>query len=138
MKNGPLLALVAGNDEDVLADISLVMNLCFQNWHVETTNCLAKCIEIANNKDTGLIILDKDLADGDGFDALTKIRQFSNTPVIFLSDMDDGEDLVKALDRGADEYITKPFRLTEFAAHIRSLTRNRSDLVIFLVQSIGY
>ncbi len=71
-----------------------------------------------------LAILDITLPDGDGFAVCEKIRQRSkNVPIIFLTAVDDESNTVKGLEMGADDYITKPFRLREALARIKAVLR---------------
>jgi len=70
-----------------------------------------------------LVILDLGLPDEDGFSVLKEIRSWSNVPVIILSVRNSEENIVKALDLGADDYITKPFNSAELLARIRANIR---------------
>ena len=70
-----------------------------------------------------LILLDVMLPDGDGFSLLRKLRQISEVPVIFLSARDEDESRLRGLGLGADDYITKPFKLGELCSRIRALLR---------------
>ncbi len=70
-----------------------------------------------------LAILDISLPDGNGFDICNKIKQTSDTPVIFLTARDDEGSTVMGLDIGADDYITKPFRIRELHSRIKSVLR---------------
>ncbi len=70
-----------------------------------------------------LIVLDLGLPDGDGLAVLEKVRQESLTPIIVLSARSDERDKVAALDRGANDYVTKPFGSAEFLARVRSALR---------------
>jgi len=70
-----------------------------------------------------LVILDLGLPDKDGFSVLAEIRTWSSVPVIILSVRDSEDSIVKALDLGADDYITKPFNTKELLARIRANIR---------------
>ncbi|RED53167.1 response regulator transcription factor [Cohnella lupini] len=76
-----------------------------------------------------LILLDVQLPDGNGFDFCTEIRRHSDTPIIFLTASDQEFDIVRGLDLGGDDYITKPFRLREFLSRVQAVLRRRSPLV---------
>lgn len=91
-----------------------------------------KVVESENGKDgiiqvasmhPQLVILDIGLPDRDGFSVLKEIRTWSNIPVIILSVRNSEEDIVKALDIGADDYLTKPFNALELLARIRANIR---------------
>jgi two-component system KDP operon response regulator KdpE len=91
-----------------------------------------KVIEAAKGKDgiiavanyhPQLIILDLGLPDNDGFSVLAEIRTWSSVPVIILSVRDSEDSIVKALDFGADDYMTKPFNTKELLARIRANIR---------------
>ncbi|MDK9706032.1 MAG: response regulator [Desulforhopalus sp.] len=70
-----------------------------------------------------LILLDLGLPDMDGVEVITRIRQWSQVPIIVLSVRDRETDKVKALDSGADDYLTKPFGVGELLARIRATLR---------------
>lgn len=70
-----------------------------------------------------LIILDLGLPDKSGHEVLKDLRQWYNKPIIILSVLNSEEDIVKALDNGATDYLTKPFRSGELMARIRSAIR---------------
>ena len=96
-----------------------------------------KVIESENGKDgiiqaatsrPNLIILDLGLPDQDGFSVLQEIRTWSSLPVMILSVRNSEEDIVKALDLGADDYLTKPFYTSELLARIRASLRRASQV----------
>ncbi|HLN55753.1 MAG TPA: response regulator [Bacteroidales bacterium] len=70
-----------------------------------------------------LVILDLGLPDMDGSEVLVKMREWFNRPVIILSVRNSEEDIVGALDKGANDYLTKPFRSGELLARIRTAIR---------------
>lgn len=70
-----------------------------------------------------LAVLDVMLPDGSGFDLCREIRQRSDMPVLFLTSRDDELDIVKGLDGGGDDYVTKPFRLRVLLSRIKALLR---------------
>ena len=75
-----------------------------------------------------LILLDLRLPEISGFDLLKRIREFSDTPIIFLTASDRSEDTIRALKMGADDYVTKPFSPTELLARIEATLRRRAAL----------
>ena len=85
--------------------------------------------KFTNNID--LIILDVSLPDGSGFDLYEDNIKDKNIPTIFLTARDSEEDIVKGLDLGADDYLTKPFSTKELMARInRILSRNKKTNII--------
>ena len=71
-----------------------------------------------------IIILDLGLPDMDGVEFINYVREISNTPIIVLSARTDETDKVKALDAGANDYVTKPFGTNELLARVRAALRN--------------
>ncbi|KAB3528835.1 response regulator transcription factor [Alkaliphilus serpentinus] len=83
----------------------------------------SSCKKIIETTSFMLIILDVSLPDGNGFELCRLIRSKSSTPVIFLTACDDEVNVVMGLDMGADDYITKPFRIRELTSRIKSVLR---------------
>jgi len=80
----------------------------------------------AGTRHPDLIILDLGLPDGDGVDFIRDLRNWSQIPVIVLSARSEEADKVRALDAGADDYLTKPFGTAELVARVRAHLRRRS------------
>lgn len=74
-----------------------------------------------------LILLDLGLPDGDGQEVLVKLREWYQNPIIILSVKSAEDEIVKALDNGANDYLTKPFRTQELLARIRTALRSKSS-----------
>ncbi|NLM09693.1 MAG: response regulator transcription factor [Clostridiaceae bacterium] len=91
----------------------------------EVTHCLnAAEAETAMGKNSyDVAILDINLPDGSGYDICRRIKEKEDIPVIFLTAIDDEVNVVMGLDMGADDYITKPFRIRELLSRIKSVTR---------------
>jgi len=84
-----------------------------------------------------LLILDLGLPDMDGLEALRRLREWTQLPVLILSARPDPEDKVAALDIGADDYLTKPFDASELLARMRALLRRKTPLEENAVLSHG-
>lgn len=93
-------------------------------------------VEAANGRDgitqaamrsPDLVLLDLGLPDIDGFDVVRRIREWSNVPVIVLSAREQEGDKIRALDAGADDYVTKPFSMGELLARMRVALRRTHD-----------
>ncbi len=89
----------------------------------EADNAKNGLIESINCRPS-LILLDLGLPDEDGSTLLKKIREFSEVPIIILSVRNSENDIINALDSGADDYITKPFNTGELLARIRTALRH--------------
>ena len=87
-----------------------------------------EAIEIISNNEIHLILLDIMMPEMDGLTALSNIRKVSNIPVIFLTAKGEDTDMILGLDLGADDYITKPFKVAEVLARVRSHIRRYMKL----------
>ena len=94
-------------------------------------------IAIAQAEKPDLIILDLGLPDLDGQEAISQLRQLGSTPIIVLSVRAQEYDKVESLDRGANDYIVKPFGIAELMARIRVLLRTRHQREADNVLDIG-
>jgi two-component system KDP operon response regulator KdpE len=83
-------------------------------------------LALAATQSPDLLILDIGLPDRDGHEVLEEVRQWSQVPVLMLSVRDAEAEKVRALDRGANDYMTKPFGIPELMARLRALLRNRA------------
>ena len=88
----------------------------------------ADAVQIAKDNDVQLILLDIMMPEMDGITATSKIREFSNVPIILLTANSETEDKVLGLNVGADDYITKPFAPVEVLARVKSQLRRFSSL----------
>jgi DNA-binding response OmpR family regulator len=78
-----------------------------------------------------LIILDVNLPDGNGYDLCKYIRKKSDTPIIFLTALDEEVNVVVGFEIGGDDYITKPFRVRELLSRIKAILRRNSKTVSY-------
>ncbi|MDD6967286.1 MAG: response regulator transcription factor [Candidatus Faecousia sp.] len=85
-------------------------------------------VKIARENDIHLVLLDIMMPGMDGITATSKIREFSNAPIILLTAKSETEDKVLGLNVGADDYITKPFAPVEVLARVKSQLRRFSSL----------
>lgn len=113
-------------------DISLIDGLEYSlyknDFAVETARTVDKamnrlqCVSDINQYD--LLLLDVTLPDGTGFEVCEKVREMdSRIPIIFLTASDEEVNVIRGLDGGADDYITKPFKIGELCSRIRALLR---------------
>lgn len=108
-------------------DSAIAMGLCYSLENEGYSVNLAKSISEATEKITDnkfdLYILDLTLPDGSGYDICKSIKSQGDYPVIFLTAYDDEVNVVMGFELGADDYITKPFRLKELLVRIKSVMR---------------
>lgn len=111
-------------------DLSLMKGLSFaikkQGYLLDVARTRSEKDSVWADGKYDLVILDVALPDGSGFDICREIRQVSKIPIMFLTAADDETDIIMGLDIGADDYITKPFKLAVFMSRINALLR-RSD-----------
>ena len=88
---------------------------------------------ITSGKDFDIIILDVNLPDGNGFELYKETIKKRNIPTLFLTVRDDEDDIVKGLDLGAEDYVTKPFSSKELMARVnRILSRSKKQRLIIV------
>ena len=102
---------------------ALQVNLQIEGYQVLTALDGETALRHAENNNPDLIVLDLGLPDINGVDVITRIRRTSSTPIIVLSARHGSVDKVRALDAGADDYVTKPFGLDELLARLRVAER---------------
>jgi DNA-binding response OmpR family regulator len=98
-------------------------NLLSAGYHVLTANNGPEALELIVAKKPNLVLLDVMMPEMDGFEVLDRIREFSNVPVIMLTAKGEEMDRVEGLNRGADDYVVKPFSANELLARVRAVIR---------------
>ena len=106
-------------------DLSLINGLSFavkkQGYEIDIARTSHEAQNLWINGKYDLVILDVSLPDGSGFDICKMIRETSKIPIMFLTAADEETDIIMGLDIGADDYITKPFKLAVFLSRINAL-----------------
>ena len=110
-------------DDEALLVKGIRFNLQHDGYEVITGSDGVEAVELAQSQNPDLIVLDIMMPRMDGLDACSKIREFSNVPIILLTAKADDMDKLLGFDRGADDYLTKPFNVLELKARIRALLR---------------
>ncbi|MYT73821.1 MULTISPECIES: response regulator transcription factor [unclassified Streptomyces] len=119
----PGTRLLVVDDEPAILDV-LATSLEFLGYEVDRAAAGLAALAAVREHAPHLVLLDVMLPDIDGFEVVRRLRQAgAATPVIFLTARESGQDIVGGLDLGADDYITKPFRLAEVAARVRAVLR---------------
>lgn len=108
-------------------DISLIDGLQYtletSGYAVDNARTVKEALALFGNRHYDLLLLDVTLPDGTGFDVCRQVRSGSTIPIIFLTASDQEISIVKGLDMGGDDYITKPFKLNELLSRIKALLR---------------
>jgi two-component system KDP operon response regulator KdpE len=119
--NSPITIVVIDDEPQIRKILSITLEA--QDYKViQAAKGRDGVIAVANYHPQ-LVILDLGLPDKDGFSVLSEIRTWSSVPVIILSVRDSQDSIIKALDLGADDYVTKPFNSQELLARIRANIR---------------
>jgi two-component system KDP operon response regulator KdpE len=113
-------------DDDVLIQESLTLFLQLRGYLVESATSGHEALKSVARRRPELVVLDLRLPDIGGCDVCERIRQTSDVPIIVLSARSGDHDKVTALERGADDYVTKPFSSDELLARIRVALRRVS------------
>ena len=115
-------------DDEVQIRRLLEITLNLNGYKVSEASTAKEGIVAAATHNPALIILDLGLPDEDGLSVLAKLREWYQNPIIILSVRNSEEDIINALDNGANDYLTKPFRTGELLARIRTALRLSQDL----------
>jgi two-component system, OmpR family, KDP operon response regulator KdpE len=114
--------LIIDDEEQIRKTLEITLRT--NNYNVSQAGSAKEGLIMASNHPPDLIILDLGLPDKDGLTVLQELRQWHTNPIIILSVQNSEDIIVKALDNGANDYLSKPFRTGELLARIRSVLRN--------------
>lgn len=122
MSNASILII----DDEVQIRKLLTITLHSHDFHVQEAATAKEGLTMVANHPPDLVLLDLGLPDESGHEVLRHLREWYTNPVIILSVQSTEDDIVKALDNGANDYLVKPFRTGELMARIRSALRKGS------------
>ena len=115
-------------EDDASIAMGLQYSLGKESYKTTLVTNVKDALKLIDEKEFDLYILDLTLPDGSGYDVCKAIKVKGDYPVIFLTAFDDEVNVVMGFDLGADDYISKPFRINELMARIKSvLRRYKSD-----------
>ena len=114
-------------DDEALLVKGIRFNLQSEGYEVVTGSDGLEAIRLVHEENPDLVILDVMMPNMDGMTACSKIREFSDVPIILLTAKTDDMDKLMGFDHGADDYITKPFNILELKARIRALLRRAGN-----------
>ena len=110
-------------DDEALLVKGIRFNLQNEGYEVITGSNGLEAIKQVQEQQPDLVVLDVMMPEMDGLTACSKIREFSNVPIIMLTAKTDDMDKLIGFDHGVDDYLTKPFNILELKARIRALLR---------------
>ncbi|WP_333887989.1 response regulator transcription factor [Clostridium sp.] len=113
-------------DDEALA-LGIEFTLLDEGYEVVKCLNVKEAVETFNSAAFDILILDVMLPDGNGYDVCKYVREESQVPVIFLTACDEEVNVVLGLDMGADDYITKPFRVKEFVSRVKAILRRTEN-----------
>ena len=113
--------LVVDDEASILETLQLGLEL--QGYEINTAASGRQGLQAFLAEPPDLVILDRMMPDGDGLELCRQIRQRSAVPILMLTALSDVDERVTGLDSGADDYLTKPFKVKELLARIRALSR---------------
>ena len=120
-------------------DLSLIEGLKYtlekNGFQVDNARTVKEAYQFFQAGRYDLLLLDVTLPDGTGFDICKEVRKTSAVPIIYLTASDEEISIIRGLDMGGDDYVTKPFKLGEVLSRINALLRrfaqfNKSDMIL--------
>lgn len=127
--------LIIEDNQDILDNLKLYLE---QNNYLVDTSLTIKETKEKNLTNYNLIILDITLPDGNGFNLYEQYILPTKTPTIFLTAKDSEEDIVKGLELGAEDYLTKPFSSKELLTRINKIILRTKKSNIIKVKDISF
>ena len=125
MTDPKLTALLVEDEPQIRRFVRMALEA--EGWQVFEAETMRRGLIDAGTRKPNLVVLDLGLPDGDGVDFINDVRKWSPVPIIVLSARGEESDKIKALDAGADDYLTKPFGVGELLARVRAALRRRSQ-----------
>ncbi|HEY3021491.1 MAG TPA: response regulator [Solirubrobacteraceae bacterium] len=117
--------LVVDDEPQIVRGVRVVLRNA--GFRVDTAGTVAEALDALAVRPPDVMVLDLVLPDGTGVDVLRELRRYSALPVLVLSALGDERQKIRALDEGADDYVTKPFAAGELSARLRALLRRAGE-----------
>jgi two-component system, OmpR family, KDP operon response regulator KdpE len=125
MTVGEARVLVVDDEPQIVRGLRVILGNA--GYAVEEATTKQEALDAVSVRPPDAIVLDLLLPDGNGVDVCTEVRRWSRVPIVVLSAVGDEREKVRALDAGADDYVTKPFGSEELLARMRAVLRRRSE-----------
>ncbi|MGI8506022.1 MAG: response regulator [Solirubrobacteraceae bacterium] len=121
---GPRI-LVVDDEPQIVRGLKIILRNA--GYAVESAENKAQALALLASRPPDALVLDLVLPDGQGVEVCQECRRWSGLPILVLSAVGDEREKVRALDAGADDYITKPFGTDELLARLRAVLRRSAD-----------
>ena len=122
-----MLSILFVEDDDTIV-MGVEYSLKQDGFQVSLAHRLEEARDLLKRQPFDLVLLDLGLPDGSGYELCKEIRAAGDTPIIILSARDEEASIVLGLDLGADDYLTKPFRLRELISRMKAVLRRRGPV----------
>lgn len=113
--------LICDDERDIVSALNIYLSA--EGYHTILAYSGVEALEVMEKESVQLVLMDIMMPQMDGITAMTKIRAFSNVPIILLTAKSEDSDKILGLNVGADDYITKPFLPVEVVARVKSQLR---------------
>jgi len=135
---GKMRALIVDDEAAILRFLKPALEA--NDYDVFTTGTVADAVKQIAVTTPDVVLLDLGLPDGDGKDVIAKVREWSDVPIIVLSAREREAEKIEALDKGADDYVNKPFNVGELLARMRTALRHRmqrkAEIPVLRIESL--
>jgi two-component system KDP operon response regulator KdpE len=125
MSAGDSRVLVVDDEPQIVRGLKVILGNA--GYKVDEATTKREALDAVSVRPPDAIVLDLVLPDGDGVEVAAEIRRWSQVPIVVLSAVGDERQKVRALDAGADDYVTKPFGSEELLARMRAVLRRRTE-----------
>jgi two-component system KDP operon response regulator KdpE len=125
MSGEPPRILVVDDEPQIIRGLKIILRTA--GYSVEAAGTKSEALASLAARPPAALVLDLVLPDGQGVEACREVRRWSRLPILVLSAVGDEREKVRALDAGADDYITKPFGTEELLARLRAILRRSAE-----------
>jgi two-component system KDP operon response regulator KdpE len=125
MSAGDQRVLVVDDEPQIVRGLRVILKNA--GYQVDEATTKQEALDAVSVRPPDAIVLDLVLPDGNGVDVCAEVRRWSQVPIVVLSAVGDEREKVRALDAGADDYVTKPFGTEELLARMRAVLRRRGE-----------
>ncbi len=129
--------MIVEDSPQIAETVAMAFEVRWPDAEITKVSSGKKAVTLVGDKNPDLIVLDLGLPDMDGFEVIKEVRLFSQVPILVLTVRDEESDIVKCLERGADDYVIKPFRQLELMSRVQAIMRRHHLVSSFVPASCG-